>query len=80
MRFENVPLLSLCQPKQWPTLSGKQMQPDGFPVYGANGPIGFSDRYTHLGPVLLAGCRGSCGTLHITPPKSYANGNAMAFD
>jgi type I restriction enzyme S subunit len=52
----------------------------GFPVYGANGIIGFTDKYTHINPILLIGCRGSCGTLHITEPCSYANGNAMALD
>jgi type I restriction enzyme S subunit len=76
----DVPLLELCRPKQWPTLSMVDLSPAGFPVYGANGPIGFADRYTHEKPVLLIGCRGSCGTLHITPPKAYANGNAMALD
>lgn len=80
MTSVDVPLLELCRPKQWPTLSMVDLSPAGFPVYGANGPIGFADRYTHEKPVLLIGCRGSCGTLHITPPKAYANGNAMALD
>lgn len=75
-----VKLTDICRPRQWPTLSKKEMSPDGYPVYGANGKIGFSENYTHEHPVILIGCRGSCGTLHITDPKSYANGNAMALD
>jgi type I restriction enzyme S subunit len=75
-----VNLFDICKPKQWPVLSAAEMSESGFPVFGANGRIGFSDTYTHEHPVLLVGCRGSCGTLHVTPPRSYANGNAMALD
>jgi type I restriction enzyme S subunit len=53
---------------------------DGYPVYGANGKIGFATEFTHTKPTLLIGCRGSCGSVHITEPFSYANGNAMALD
>lgn len=73
-------LVDVCRPRQWPTLSKVEMSASGFPVYGANGKIGFAESYTHVDPVLLIGCRGSCGTLHITEPRSYANGNAMALD
>jgi len=57
-----------------------EMKPTGFPVYGANGRIGYTDKFTHERPTILIGCRGSCGTVHITEPQSYANGNAMALD
>jgi len=56
------------------------MTASGFPVYGANGRIGYHDTFTHEKPTILIGCRGSCGTVHVTEPKSYANGNAMALD
>lgn len=78
--MRNFFLSDVCRPRQWPTLSKKDMATDGYPVYGANGKIGFSKDYTHESPVLLVGCRGSCGTLHITDSISYANGNAMALD
>lgn len=70
----------IAQPKQWPTLSIAEMSRTGFPVYGANGRIGHTDQFTHERPTILIGCRGSCGTVHITEPRSYANGNAMALD
>ena len=70
----------IAQPKQWPTLSMAEMSRTGFPVYGANGRIGYTDQFTHERPTILIGCRGSCGTVHITEPRSYANGNAMALD
>jgi hypothetical protein len=75
-----VALGDVCKPKQWPTLSKADMEEDGYPIFGANGQIGFSSTYTHETPTLLVGCRGSCGTIHITPPQAYANGNAMALD
>ncbi len=70
----------LCQPKQWPILSKSDMSTAGFPVYGANGIIGYSHTRTHSRPVLLVGCRGTCGSVHVAPADSYANGNAMALD
>ena len=75
-----VRLGDVCSPKQWKTLSKKEMVSDGFPVYGANGKIGFASKFTHTKPTLLIGCRGSCGSVHIMEPFSYANGNAMALD
>lgn len=75
-----VTLGELARPKQWPTLSRVEMTASGFPVYGANGRIGYHDTFTHEKPTILIGCRGSCGTVHVTEPKSYANGNAMALD
>jgi type I restriction enzyme S subunit len=80
MSWKTSTLGDICSPKQWPTLSKSDLMPAGFPVFGANGQIGFSDKMTHRHPTILVGCRGSCGTLHITPPNSYANGNAMALD
>jgi len=75
-----VRLGEVCRPRQWTTLSKKDMVNDGFAVYGANGKIGFATEFTHAKPTLLIGCRGSCGSVHITEAFSYANGNAMALD
>lgn len=79
MSIETVLLGDICRPKQWKTLSRKELLEDGFIVYGANGPIGFTDKYTHDRDTILVGCRGSCGSLHVMPARSYANGNAMAL-
>jgi type I restriction enzyme S subunit len=80
MNWPVVKLGEISRPKQWPTLAKKGMTGAGYQVYGANGPIGFTDQYTHAEDTILVGCRGSCGSLHIMPAKSYANGNAMALD
>lgn len=76
----NVSLLELSRPKQWPTLTRRELKDSGFPVYGANGKIGFTDQYTHEEPTIIIGCRGSCGEIHITEPRAYVTGNAMALD
>lgn len=75
-----VLLVDICRPRQWPTLSMRQLTASGYPVYGANGVIGFSPEYTHASPTILIGCRGSCGTVHVTGGPAYVNGNAMALD
>ena len=76
-------LLEVCTPKQWTTLSTKSFISDGkYPVYGANGIIGFYNDYNHSNETVVIGCRGTCGaeSVRIVPPYSYVNGNAMCFD
>ena len=80
MSWDRVSLGDLCEPKQWPTLAKAEMASQGYPVFGANGQIGHFNTFTHADPTILVGCRGSCGTVHVTPPMAYANGNAMALD
>ncbi len=77
-----VNLFEICSPKQWKTISGNEILKKGkFPVYGANGIIGYYDAYNHEHETLLITCRGAtCGTLNVSVPKSYVNGNAMALD
>lgn len=79
--MEKVKLTDICRPKQWKTISGDEISKVGkYPVYGANGKMGFFHEYNHIDETLLIGCRGTCGTLHITEKFSYTNGNAMALD
>ena len=71
-------LNEVCHVYQPETISKKSLPVDGkFPVYGANGKIGFNDRFNHEEPQLLLGCRGSVGSIHISEPFSWINGNAM---
>lgn len=73
-------LFDICRPKQWKTIAVKDLKNKGYPVYGANGIIGFHNEFNHEKETLLIGCRGSCGEIHISQPKSYINGNAMCLD
>ena len=75
------PLINLCFPKQWPTITSQQLLSSGYPVYGANGQIGFYSDFNHKMPTVLVTCRGAtCGTVNISPPNCYVTGNAMALD
>ena len=68
-------------PKQWPTIQQTDLTASGYPVYGANGRIGFYSEYNHEQPTVLLTCRGAtCGTVNVCVPKSYVTGNAMALD
>ena len=79
--MELVNLVDICDPKQWKTISKKVISEQGsYPVYGANGKMGYYDKFNHQYPTLLIGCRGTCGSLHITDEFSYTNGNAMSLD
>lgn len=62
------------------TISDSQLKADGYVVYGANGIIGFYDKYNHEDEEIAITCRGStCGTVTLTKPKSWITGNAMVF-
>jgi type I restriction enzyme S subunit len=79
--MEKVFLTEICSPKQWKTISGEEILKKGkYPVYGANGKIGYYDDFNHEESILAIGCRGTCGSLHITQKFSYTSGNAMALD
>ena len=71
----------ISSPKQWPTISQDILSESGYPVFGANGLIGYYTQFTHEKPTVAVTCRGStCGTIHVTLPFSYITGNAMALD
>ena len=68
---------NIYQPK---TIAASALVEDGqYPVYGANGVIGRYNEYNHDGAELLVGCRGSCGSVSISTPHSWINGNAMVI-
>ena len=80
-RMEKIKLTDICNPKQWKTIPTSELLENGYPVYGANGIIGYYSEYNHKNPVITVTCRGAtCGTINITVPKSYVTGNAMCFD
>lgn len=76
-----VELQQICSPKQWKTIATSNLSSSGYPVYGANGIIGYYNEYNHESPTILVTCRGAtCGEVNISEPYSYVNGNAMTLD
>ena len=68
-------------PKQWKTIASSMLKDSGYPVYGANGIIGYYSEYNHDKETILVTCRGAtCGSVNICESFSYINGNAMALD
>ena len=79
--MEYVQLKDICSPRQWKTVSSSNLCDNGYPVYGANGVIGYYSDYNHKDETVLITCRGAtCGSVNICKPYSYVNGNAMALD
>ena len=77
--WQNEYLTNICNVYQPKTISTKELLADGsYPVYGANGQIGYYDKYNHEFSEVLITCRGAtCGNINKSVPKSWINGNAM---
>ena len=74
-------LVELCNPKQWKTISQYEMSKTGYPVFGANGFIGYYPEYNHDNETIAITCRGAtCGTVNLVPKKTYITGNSMCLD
>ncbi|MFT8952829.1 MAG: restriction endonuclease subunit S [Gluconobacter sp.] len=74
-------LAACCKPQQWTTISSKDLTFSGFPVYGANGFIGYFSEYNHEEDTVTVTCRGStCGTVSLIKGPSYITGNSMCLD
>lgn len=71
-------IASLYQPQ---TIQSEDLLSTGFPVYGANGLIGYYKKFNHELPQVVITCRGSsCGTVNYTPEKCWITGNAMVLN
>ena len=79
--WEYKKLGDLCDIYQPKTLATEQLVADGkYYVYGANGIIGRYNDYNHEQSEILLTCRGAtCGTINISQPYSWINGNAMVI-
>ena len=77
--MEMSKILEVCEVYQPKTISKKELKVDGkYKVYGANGVIGFFDKFNHEESEVLLTCRGAtCGTVNVSKPFSWINGNAM---
>lgn len=71
-----VPLTEVCNPKQWKTIQKSDLLTEGYPVYGANGVIGYFDEYNHEEETVLITCRGAtCGTVLASGENSHLKSN-----
>ena len=79
--WEKKRLGDVCDIYQPQTISTKDLVENGqYDVFGANGIIGKYSSYNHEEPEVLLTCRGAtCGTINVSNPKSWINGNAMVI-
>ena len=80
-KWEYKKLGEVCTMYQPKTISTQELVDDGdYLVYGANGVIGRYDKFNHEQSEILMTCRGAtCGTINISEPFSWINGNAMVI-
>jgi type I restriction enzyme S subunit len=79
--WEYVFLGDISKPQQWKTISSSELTEIGYPVFGANGYIGFYPKYNHINETIAVTCRGAtCGEVTLVKAKSYITGNAMSID
>lgn len=76
-----VCLSNIAEIYQPQTISSTELLDNGYPVYGANGIIGYYDSYNHETEQICITCRGNtCGTVNYTIAKSWITGNAMVVN
>ena len=78
-KWEIKKLGEICDLYQPKTITSQEILETGeFKVFGANGIIGFYDKFNHEDSEIAITCRGAtCGTINFTEPKSWITGNAM---
>jgi type I restriction enzyme M protein len=78
-KWPMVRLGEVCELYQPQTITSKDILQSGpYKVFGANGIIGFYDKYNHEESEIAVTCRGAtCGTVNMTEPRSWITGNAM---
>ena len=58
-----------------------QLIDSGFPVFGANGVIGYHDKFSYEDEQLLISCRGAnSGTINFSPKKCFITNNSLIVD
>lgn len=62
-------------------LPTKQLTEEGYPVFGANGQIGFYSQYMFEDPMALMSCRGAySGVMNKSLPFSYVTSNSLIMN
>lgn len=79
--WKKVKLGDVAELYQPQTIQSEDLLQTGYPVYGANGFIGYYSSYNHEHSQVVITCRGSsCGAVNFTPEKCWITGNAMVLN
>jgi type I restriction enzyme S subunit len=69
----------VCNIQQGKTLAISKLSSGQYPVFGANGVVGFHHESNFDFEVTALGCRGSCGTIHYVDEPAFLANNVMAL-
>jgi len=76
-----VKLGEISEIKYGKGLPTKQLKGFGYPVYGANGIIGYYDEFSYEDQQLLISCRGAkSGTINFSPKNCFITNNSLIVD
>lgn len=79
--FDFVNINSLFTIKYGKGLPTSELVPDGYPVFGGNGKIGFYKKYMYDLPQILVSCRGAAsGNVVISSNKSFVTSNSLVLE
>lgn len=76
--WEVLPLRRIIRVKSGDMIHASEETEEGFPIYGGNGPRGFTKKVNCHGPMLLIGRVGAkCGCIHRVVGKFWASEHAL---
>ncbi len=79
--WEIKTLDNICATVYGKDLPTRDLQDHGYPVYGGNGIIGFSNKFNVEYPKVIIGCRGAySGNVFKTTPKSFVTHNSLILN
>jgi len=61
-------------------LPKSKLKEKGYPVFGANGIIGYYDEFLYETPQIIIGCRGIAGKVNITLPNAFITNNSLILE
>jgi type I restriction enzyme, S subunit len=75
------PLGELCNIKYGKLLATTQLSASGYPVFGANGVIGYHTSYLYRDEEVLISCRGAySGKVNLSPSEAYITNNSLVLE
>ncbi len=76
-KIKNQKLGDLADIKYGKGPAANKLKKSGYPVYGANGVIGYSDSYDFSERQIIIGCRGVVGNVTLTLPNCSVTHNSL---
>jgi type I restriction enzyme S subunit len=78
--WKKIELGKLVEIKYGKDISTKELKSIGYPVFGANGVIGFYSQYLYEEEQVLISCRGAySGKINLSPPKCFVTHNSLVL-